>query len=56
MEWDMATNTVGDYTVEFTIKKEEYTNWICEHYINMDSSEISPGFAFKTYLKEKVEN
>ena len=54
MEWDMATNTIGDYTVECTIKKEEYTSWLGEHYKNMDSSEISPGFAFKTYLKQKV--
>ena len=52
----MATNTAGDYTVECTIKKEVYTSWLEEHYLQMDSSEVSPGFAFKTYLKQKVED
>lgn len=51
----MATNTAGHYTVECSISKEEYTNWLKDHYSHMHSNEISPAFAFKTYLKQKVE-
>jgi hypothetical protein len=27
LEWDMATITAGDYTVEFEIKQESYIAW-----------------------------
>lgn len=32
LEWDMATITAGDYTVEMEIKKETYISWYDEHY------------------------
>ena len=27
LEWDLATVTAGDYTVEFDISKESYNDW-----------------------------
>ena len=27
LEWDLATVTAGDYTVEFDIEKESYNDW-----------------------------
>jgi hypothetical protein len=33
LEWDMATITAGDYTVEFEIKEKSYIDWYDNHYI-----------------------
>jgi hypothetical protein len=38
IEWDMATNTAGDYTVECGISKEEYNSWLRDNYSFMDSN------------------
>ena len=32
LEWDMATITAGDYTVEFKIPADAYESWNNSHY------------------------
>ena len=34
LQWDMATITAGDYTVEFPIKEYSYKKWYQEHFLN----------------------
>ena len=58
LEWDLATVTAADYTVERTITKTEYDAWLVTYktidkYIDV---EMPVGLAFKKYLKDKIEN
>jgi len=58
LEWDMATITAGDYTVEFPINYTNYLKWRNEFYLlpgGPESQGISPGLALKTYLTENIE-
>ena len=48
LEWDMATITAGDYTIEMEIKPETYENWLKSY---DQSKEHATGFALKTELK-----
>lgn len=58
IDWDMATITAGDYTVEFMISRENYDSWN-ELYYNKPNGPFeqgkSPGFALKEYLKSEIE-
>lgn len=58
LEWDLATVTAADYTVEKTITKAEYDAWVVAYktidkYTNV---EMPLGLAFKRYLKDKIED
>ena len=58
LEWDVATITAGDYTVEFPIKAEEYAWWKSEVYRGQGGefeSGVAPALAFKKYLAKEVE-
>ena len=54
LEWDMATITAGDYTVEWKIKPETYNNWLNNSYLipggGKDQGK-SVGYAMKDELK-----
>lgn len=54
MEWDMATITAGDYTVEWKIKPETYNNWLSNSYLIPGGGKEqgkSVGYAMKDELK-----
>ena len=51
IEWDLATITAADYTVERKITKEEYDAFVQNKYTGTEPV----GYAFKCYFKEKVE-
>ena len=58
MEWDMATITAGDYTVEWEILEDTYRQWYDNVYMADDgdySKGIAPGLSMKQHLKEKIE-
>ena len=52
IEWDMATITAGDYTVEMPIKKENYLDWLNK---NNRDSDVPPSLKFKHYLIQVIE-
>ena len=57
-EWDLATITAGDYTVELTITPEMYQLWKSENYDNqpaMRDGRIAPAAALKRYLIDEIE-
>jgi len=53
IEWDVATVTAGDFSVEYTITPEMYGEFIENHFSKHPND--SPGFHFKLFLKEQVE-
>jgi len=53
IEWDVATVTAGDFSVEYHITHEMYDNFIAEHYDRVKYQ--SPGMALKCYLKYQIE-
>jgi hypothetical protein len=58
LDWDMATITAGDYTVEFEIKEESYTAWYDSHYKTPGGDfekGISAAYSMKVHLKKVVE-
>jgi len=57
LEWDMATITAGDYTVEFKIPESAYQDWYENEFKtggDMDAG-VAPGMSLKKCLKEAVE-
>ena len=52
LDWDMATVTAGDYTVEFEIPKEAYEEWYNNEYMPGEDRQngVSPAFALKTKM------
>ena len=59
LEWDMATITAGDYTVEWMIKPETYNAWYEKKYLGEDggkSKGLSIGYSMKEDLKHYLEN
>ena len=58
LDWDMATITAGDYTVEFEIKEESYIDWYDLHYKAPGGDfekGISAAYSMKVHLKKVVE-
>ena len=62
LEWDMATVTAGDYSVEFPIKSNDqscgYDWWKANIYRAPGGpfeQGIAPAFALKEYLKKEIE-
>lgn len=52
VEWDVATVTAGDFSVEYQITKEMYQDFMDNHF---DRSRYeSPGMALKCYLKKSI--
>jgi hypothetical protein len=52
IKWDVNTATPGDFTVEFEISEKMWGLFIRNEYFQTD---FTPAFAFKIYLKEKIE-
>ena len=60
LEWDMATITAGDYTVEFYINGDKYRKWKSEKYQeHKDEEDVSqqkaPALYLKEYMIERIE-
>ena len=55
LEWDMATVTAADYTVECRISKEAYQKWQEARQSDPTESHLAEGVAFRRDLKAKVE-
>jgi len=58
MEWDMATITAGDYTVELKIDPDDYRHWYNNEYRKSGGdfeNEVSPAMSLKAHLVEKIE-
>ena len=59
IEWDVTTVTAGDFSVEFTIKKEDYLQWKDTVYEAaggpMETKQQAPAFALKLQMKEEIE-
>lgn len=58
LEWDVATVTAGDYSVEFPIKAESYEWWKMEIYKAAGGdfeNRVSPALSLKKYLKVEIE-
>jgi len=58
LEWDVATVTAGDFSVEFAIKKQNYLHWK-EHVYRAPGGPFelgeAPAFALKKQLKTEIE-
>ena len=53
LEWDMATITAGDYTVELKIDADNYRQWYNNEYRKPGGDyerNIAPAYSLKTYL------
>ena len=58
LEWDMATITAGDYTVELKINSDDYRHWYNHEYKKPGGDfekDISPAMALKSHILENVE-
>ena len=52
----MNTITLGDYSIEYTIKEEAYTWFLDNIYNPIDKDRgISPGESLKSYMKKEIE-
>jgi len=59
IDWDMATVTAGDYTVEFTMKEDKYRYWKQDVYEKPGGPKeqgISPALALKLEMTEVIES
>jgi len=59
LEWDMATITAGDYTVEFDIEQQSYIDWYDLHYKAPGGDfekGIAAAYSMKVHLKKVVED
>ena len=59
IEWDIATVTAADYTVEMPIDFRFYKSWYDEHYNGAFGESkwgIPVGLSFKALLKRVIEN
>lgn len=57
LEWDIATITAGDYTVEYKISENSYHHFLNTVYIPYDKDQgISRGESLKRYLKKEFES
>jgi hypothetical protein len=58
IEWDCATVTAGDYSVEFPINKEKYLTWKENEYRKAGGDfeqGVSPAISLKQYLQKDIE-
>jgi len=57
IDWDMATITAGDYTVEMEISEENYIYWKNNSYqrIKEQNRDISPALALKMHIISEIE-
>ncbi len=58
IEWDLATITAGDYTVEWEIMESTYRHWYDNIYkVSGGDFEkgIAAAYSMKVYLKQEVE-
>jgi hypothetical protein len=59
LEFDLATITAGDYSVEFKIKRENYLTWYemvyraGEH--SDKSKDIPPAMSLKNFMIKEIE-
>ena len=59
LEWDMATITAGDYTVELRINPDGYRNWYNTEYRRPGGdfeNGVSPAMSLKTHLIKNIED
>jgi len=59
IDWDMATVTASDYTVEINIKKTDYEKWKRDVYeaeggILERMPDLSPALALKEHMIEEI--
>ena len=58
LEWDIATITLSDYSVEFPISKESYLNWYENLYKAPDGDsgkQVAPSYSLKKFLIKQIE-
>lgn len=59
MEWDLQTVTAGDYTIQKPITKEEYDDFLANHFgktpLSIGAPLDPPGYAYKKFLKNQIE-
>ncbi len=59
LEWDMATITAGDYTVELKIDEDGYrTQWYNNEYRKPGGdyeNQIAPALSLKQFMSTKIE-
>lgn len=51
VEWDVATLTAGDYTVDMKITHQQYCLFLSQH----KQSDESIGYGLKKHLKQELE-
>lgn len=59
LEWDLATITAGDYTVELEIDSDDYRHWYNHEYKKPRGdfeNDVSPALSLKNHLIEQIEN
>ena len=56
IDWDMATVTAGDYTVEFDLEKDDYDKWKKDFYeeIFANNPDKSPALALKEHIIDEI--
>lgn len=57
LEWDMATITAGDYTVELKIPQAKYEQWYATTFNGSEdkSNGVAPAMSLKRSMKESIE-
>jgi len=55
IEWDMATVTAGDFTMELHISEKMYWHFL-EHIYDPNKRQESPVKQLKSYLKKEIED
>jgi hypothetical protein len=58
LEWDMATITAADYSVEFTIPEEGYEKWYNEEYKKQGGdyeNNVPPAVSLKRTMIQRIE-
>lgn len=58
LEWDMATVTAGDYSVELDISKDMYQHWYHTEFSKAGgdlSLRVAPALSLKKYIQKEVE-
>lgn len=58
IEWDMATITASDYTVEMTIHKNDYDEWYSRDYKKPGGDfdkDVPPSMSLKKHLIHEIE-
>ena len=58
LEWDFATITAGDYTVELPIPEKAYVEWYDNEYKAKGDAQagLAPAMSLKNHLKSLIES